>query len=96
MEFEGTENLLDVLTQYEILGFCRLGLNRLKFYRTKTWDIMTENQIPAGCRLLKISKLCPNYRYHNWWLLSQVNLNFDYCKIILVQRHLNSAALYSS
>jgi hypothetical protein len=45
VEFGRTENLLDVLTQYEILGFCRLGLNRLKFYRIKTWDIMTENQI---------------------------------------------------
>jgi hypothetical protein len=47
VEFGRTENLLDVLTQYEILGFCRLGLNRLKFYRIKTWDIMTENQISA-------------------------------------------------
>jgi len=27
VEFGGIENLLDVLTQYEILGFCRLGLN---------------------------------------------------------------------
>ena len=35
VEFGEIKNLLDVLTQYEILGFCRLGLNRLKFYRTK-------------------------------------------------------------
>jgi len=27
---------LDVLMQYEFLGFCRLGLNRMKFYETKT------------------------------------------------------------
>jgi len=27
---ERTENLLDMLTQYEILGFYKLGLNRLK------------------------------------------------------------------
>ena len=29
VKFRGDVNLLDVLTQYEILGFCRLGLNRL-------------------------------------------------------------------
>ena len=34
------ENLLDVLTQSEILEFCRLGLNQRKFYRTETWDIL--------------------------------------------------------
>ncbi len=53
VEFGATENLLDVLTKYEILGFCRLGLNRLKFYQTKTWDILTENQISAGCRFIE-------------------------------------------
>jgi hypothetical protein len=53
VEFGRTENLLDVLTQYEILGFCRLGLNRLKFYRTKTWDIMTEIQISANSRFIE-------------------------------------------
>ena len=36
VKFGGTENLLDVLMQYEILGFCRLGLDRRKFYRAKT------------------------------------------------------------
>jgi hypothetical protein len=45
VEFGEIKNLMNVLTQYEILGFCRLGVNRLKFYRTKTWDIMTESQI---------------------------------------------------
>ena len=29
IKFGEIKNLLDVLTQYEILGFCRLGLNRL-------------------------------------------------------------------
>jgi len=29
VKFRRDVNLLDVLTQYEILGFCRLGLNRL-------------------------------------------------------------------
>jgi hypothetical protein len=48
-----TENLLDVLTQYEILGFCKLRLNRRKFYRTKTWDILTENQISSGCSFIE-------------------------------------------
>ena len=50
------ENLLDVLTKYVTLGFCRLGLNRLKFYRTKTWDIMTKNQISANYRYIEIIK----------------------------------------
>ena len=27
---------LDVLMQYEFFGFCRLGLNRMKLYGTKT------------------------------------------------------------
>jgi hypothetical protein len=45
--------LLDVLTKYVTLGFCRLGLNRLKFYRTKTWDIMTKNQISANYRYIE-------------------------------------------
>jgi hypothetical protein len=44
--------LLDVLTKYAILVFFRLGLNRLKFYRTKTWDIMTKNQISADSNIL--------------------------------------------
>ena len=36
LEFGRTANLLDVLKKYKILGFCGLGLNRLKSYRTKT------------------------------------------------------------
>jgi len=31
---------LDVLTKYKILGFCGLGLNRLKFYQTKTYVVL--------------------------------------------------------
>ncbi len=50
IKFGEIKNLLDVLTQYKILGFCRLGWNRMKFYQTKTWDIMTENQISVDCR----------------------------------------------
>jgi hypothetical protein len=49
VEFGDTENLLDVLEQYEILGFGRLGLIQLKFYRTKSLDISTNNQILANC-----------------------------------------------
>ena len=37
----GTENFLDVLSQYAISEFCRLGLNRRKLYRSKTWYILT-------------------------------------------------------
>ena len=44
MEFGGTRNLMDVQTQYEILGFCGLGLNRLKLCQTKTWDIMSKKK----------------------------------------------------
>jgi hypothetical protein len=43
VKFRETKNMMNVLMQYEILGFCRLGVNRLKFYHTKTWDIMTES-----------------------------------------------------
>jgi hypothetical protein len=35
MKFGETQNLLDVLAKYEILGSCRLGLNRLKFTQAK-------------------------------------------------------------
>jgi hypothetical protein len=42
MEFGVTRNLMDVQTQYEILRFCGLGLKRLKFCRTKTWDMMSK------------------------------------------------------
>ena len=48
MEIERSENLLDVLKKYYILGFRRLGSNRLKFYRTETLDTLdtlTGNQI---------------------------------------------------
>jgi len=57
VEFERIENLGDLLTQYEILGFCRLDLNPLKFYWTKTWNIMTENQISANSRYIEIIKV---------------------------------------
>jgi hypothetical protein len=32
VKFGGVENLFDVLTQYKILGFCRLGFNRRELY----------------------------------------------------------------
>jgi hypothetical protein len=48
MKFGRTENLFDPLTQCEILRLCRLDLNRLKFYRTKTWDIRSKSQISAS------------------------------------------------
>ena len=43
VEFGRTENLLDVLTQYEIFGFCRLGFNWRKFYRTGTLNILIDD-----------------------------------------------------
>ena len=33
VEFGKTENLMDLLTQYQILRFYRCGLNRLEFYQ---------------------------------------------------------------
>jgi hypothetical protein len=51
VEFGRTENLLDVRMQYEIFGFCRLGLNQRKFCWTKAWNITLKNQISGGCRL---------------------------------------------
>jgi hypothetical protein len=56
MEFGLTENLFDVLTKNEILGFCGLGLNRLKFYRTEIWDIMSKNQISANRDISRVSR----------------------------------------
>jgi hypothetical protein len=49
LKFGETENLIGVLTQYEILGFCRLALIRLKFYRTKIFvnDISGTNTLSA-------------------------------------------------
>jgi len=35
VKYRRTINFLDVLTQYEILVFCRSSYNRLKFYRTE-------------------------------------------------------------
>ena len=43
VEFKRTENSLKVRTQHEILGLCRSGLIRLEFYRTKFWD-MSSNE----------------------------------------------------
>ena len=56
VKFGGPENWLDVLTKYEILGLCGLGLNRLKFYRTKIWDIMSKNQISANRDISRVSR----------------------------------------
>jgi len=56
VKFGKTENLLDLLTQFEIWGFYGLGLNRLKFYRTKIWDIMSKNQISANRDISKGSQ----------------------------------------
>jgi hypothetical protein len=44
LKFGGIEILLGVLTQYETVGCCRLGLNRPKFYWSKIWDIMQQIQ----------------------------------------------------
>jgi len=57
------ENLLDVLTQSEILEFCRLGLNRRKFYRTKTWDTRQKTKYQPIANLLRICAKSEKYRY---------------------------------
>ena len=49
------ESLLDVLTQYEILGFCGLGLNRLKFCRIKSSDMCPTS------RVLMVTHLFPQF-----------------------------------
>jgi hypothetical protein len=56
VKFGRTENLLDLLMQYEIWGFCGWGLNRLKFYRTKIWDIWSKNQISANRDISRVSQ----------------------------------------
>ena len=68
IKFGEIKNLLDMLTQYEILEFCRLDWNRMKFYQTKTWDIMTENQISSNYRC--IERLLKN-------LFWQIRLSLD-------------------
>ena len=50
VKFGGGENLLDVLTQYETLEFCRLGLNREGILPNQNLGYMPENQISAGRR----------------------------------------------
>ena len=62
VKFGRNENLFDVLMQYEISRFCRLGLNRLNYYRIEIWDIITENQISLSCRL-RVSKFDQFYSY---------------------------------
>jgi len=42
------------VTPFEISAFCRLALNMPKFYRTKTWDIVTEKQISADYQYIEI------------------------------------------
>ena len=55
-----TEYLLDVLTKYVILGLCRLGLNRQKFYLTKAWGTIIENQISADSDKLRLPQVGVN------------------------------------
>jgi hypothetical protein len=50
LKFTEVQNILDVLMKYEILEFCRFGFNQRKFLRTKTLDILPENQISPECR----------------------------------------------
>ena len=56
VKFGGGENLLDVLTQYETLEFCRLGLNRRKFYGTKTWDTCQKTKYQPVAELLRYQR----------------------------------------
>jgi len=49
MKFGRTENLLDMLTEYENLRFYILGLNWRKLYQTGTWDILIDKQMSANC-----------------------------------------------
>ena len=54
LKFGRSENLLDVLLKYELLGFYGLGLNRLKLCRTTTLDIMSKEQLLADRDILRI------------------------------------------
>jgi hypothetical protein len=53
VKFGGGENLLDVLTQYETLEFCRLGLNREGILPNQNLGYFPENQISAGRRFIE-------------------------------------------
>jgi len=63
VKFGGGENLLDVLTQYETLQFCRLGLNREGILPNQNLGYFPENQISAGRRFIEISKKSENSQY---------------------------------
>jgi hypothetical protein len=56
LKFGRSENLLDVLPKYELLGFYGLGLNGLKLCRTTTLDIMSKQQLSADRDILRIPK----------------------------------------
>ena len=53
VKFGRTENLLDVLTQYETLEFCRLGLNWKEILPNQNLGHLPENQISAGRRFIE-------------------------------------------
>jgi hypothetical protein len=59
LKFGEVQNILDVMMRYEIFGFCRLGLKRLKFYRIKTWD--DKNQISSDSEIFRVSGLRLNF-----------------------------------
>ena len=87
MEFGEIKNLLDVLTKYGILEFCRLGFNRMKFSRTKLSHTILENQLSPKYLKTESIHTLPKIQYHNWRLSSQTNLKLNYYKIISAQRH---------
>jgi hypothetical protein len=62
-----TENLLDVLTQYETLEFCRLGLNQEGILPNQNLGYLPDNQISAGRRFIENikekRKLAANHEY---------------------------------
>ena len=63
VKYRRIQNLLDVLTQYETLEFCRLGLNREGILPNRNLGYFPENQISAGRRFIEISKKSETSRY---------------------------------
>jgi len=63
VKFGGDENLLNVLTQYETLEFCRLCLNREGILPNQNLGYLLENQVSDWRRFIEILKKSENLQY---------------------------------
>ncbi len=62
-----------------------IGLNRLNFYRIKTWDIMAKNQISADRDILRLTKKSKKFMY-----LSNIPIQLGCPRLALCWRYRNN------